>query len=165
MQHLWLLWLLFVVVYDARQRRIPNWLVLAGAGIALGALFMNGQPFGVRWADALLGAAAAFVFLLLFYAAGLMGAGDVKFAGALGLWVGVQPLLPIWAAASVLAGLHGLLWLLLQRWPVSPRLASMLSGKARSAENQGLRKRARPIPYAAYLALAAAVWMAWGRQS
>ncbi len=164
MHHLWLLWLLFVAVYDARQRRVPNWLVLAGAGAAVGALAMNLQPFSTGWQDALAGAAAGFAFLLLFYVAGLMGAGDVKFAGALGLWVGVSPLLPIWIGASLIAGLHGLLWLFLQRWPVFPRLALMLSGNPNTG-NQGPGKRIRPIPYAAYLAFAAAVWMVWGRQS
>jgi len=165
MLHLWLLWLLLVTVYDARQRRVPNWLVLAGAAIALGALAMSSQPFGTKWTEALIGAASGFVFLLLFYVAGLMGAGDVKFAGALGLWVGWQPLLPIWAIASLVAAAHGMAWLLLQRWALFPRLATLLSGRPRSADSSGLSKRARPIPYAAYLALAAAVWMVWGRQS
>lgn len=162
---MWLIWLLFVTVYDARQRRVPNWLVLGGAAIALGALAMNAQPFGLKWPDALVGAALAFCFLLFFYAVGLMGAGDVKFAGALGLWVGTQPLLPIWIGASLLAALHAVLWLFLQRWPWFPRLALMLSAKPGGTDGPGPRKRARPIPYAAYLALAAAVWMVWGRQS
>ncbi|GER14334.1 A24 family peptidase [Variovorax boronicumulans] len=165
MPHLWLLWLLLVTVYDARQRRVPNWLVLLGAAIALGALAMNTQPFGIKWPDALIGATLGFVFLLFFYVAGLMGAGDVKFAGALGLWVGWQPLLPIWAVASLLAAVHGITWLLLQRWALFPKLATLLSGKPRNADASGLSKRARPIPYAAYLALAATVWMIWGRQS
>lgn len=165
MPHLWLLWLLLVTIYDARQRRVPNWLVLAGTAIALGALAMSTQPFGTKWPDALIGAASGFVFLLLFYATGLMGAGDVKFAGALGLWVGWQPLLPIWAIASLLAAFHGMTWLLLQRLALFPKLSTLLSGKPRNVNASGLSKRARPIPYAAYLALAAAVWMVWGRQS
>lgn len=165
MPHSWLLWLLIVTVYDTRQRRVPNWLVLVGAALAIGALVMNAQPFGVGWTEALLGSALGFGFLLLFYAAGLMGAGDVKFAGVLGLWVGWQPLLLIWTFASLLAAVHGGLWLILHRWPWFPRLALLLSGRPRSADSTGLHQRARPIPYAAYLALAAAVWMVWGRQS
>jgi prepilin peptidase CpaA len=39
-----LLWLLFVTVYDFRQRRVPNWLVLAGATVALAALALGAQP-------------------------------------------------------------------------------------------------------------------------
>lgn len=165
MPHLWLLWLLLVTVYDARQRRVPNWLVLVGAAVALGALAMNAQPFGIKWPEALMGSALGFGFLLLFYAAGLMGAGDVKFAGVLGLWVGWHSLLPIWAIASLVAGVHGVLWLVLNRWPWFPRLALLLSGTPRRDNTTGLRARPRPIPYAAYLALVAAIWMAWGRQS
>ena len=159
-----LLWLLFVAVYDCRQRRVPNWLVLAGACMALAALASGSQPLGTDWKAALLGALAGFA-LLLFYATGLMGAGDVKFASALGLWVGAPALLPIWLAASLLAGAHGLLWLLLRRWPLSARLALFISGKPGSAHDTHPTKRARFIPYAAYLAAAAAVWMVWARQS
>lgn len=84
----------------------------------------------------------AFVALLLFYATRLMGAGDVKFAGALGLWVGLQPLLPIWIGASLLAGVHAAVALL----------------RLRGAPREKFR---RHIPYAAYMALATLGWMAW----
>ncbi|KQW55863.1 peptidase A24 [Variovorax sp. Root411] len=160
-----LLWLICVAVYDFRKRRVPNWLVLSGAILALAAIGFGAQPFGVSWTAALAGAASGFVFLLLFYATGLMGAGDVKFAGALGLWVGLSALAPIWIAASLLAGAHGALWFALQRWALSPRLALVLSGPPSEATGGIAPSRARFIPYAAYLALAAAAWMAWGRQS
>lgn len=168
-----LLWLLFVAVYDFRQRRVPNWLVLAGAAVALAALALGMQPFGLDWTTALTGATAGFALLLLVYAIGYMGAADVKFAGALGLWVGLPALLPIWIGASLLAGLHSALWLMLQRWPVLPRLALMLHGRSSSSsaaidsdvDGAAPPKRRRIVPYAAYLAMATAVWMVWGRQS
>ncbi|MCR6479706.1 A24 family peptidase [Variovorax sp. ZS18.2.2] len=160
-----LLWLLFVSVYDFRQRRVPNWLVLAGAVVALAALALGMQPFGIDWTQALLGAGVGFGALLLFYAFGLMGAGDVKFAGALGLWVGLTALAPIWIVASLLAGAHGALWYVLQRWPLSPRLALILSGPTSAANGSATPRRARFIPYAAYLAMATVAWMVWGRQS
>jgi len=122
-------------------------------------------PLGKDWAAALLGAGAGFCFLLLFYALGVMGAGDVKFAGALGLWVGLPALLPVWIIGSVLASLHAVLWLILQRWPIAPKLSLMLFGRPSSANANPSPTRVRFIPYAAYLALAAAVWMVWGRQS
>lgn len=158
-----LIWLLPVIVYDFYQRRVPNWLVLAGGALALTALSLGQQPVGVGWIDAMAGAALGFGFLLVFYAAGLMGAGDVKFAGALGLWVGWQGLLPIWLGASLLAGLHGVLWLALQRWPWFPQLALALSGRPKESEEGKSRKRV--IPYAAYLAITAGIWIVWGRQS
>lgn len=153
-----LLWLLLAIVQDGRERRVRNSLVLAGIAMALGALVFDLQPFGLGWTQALLGGAFAFLGLLSFYAFGLMGAGDVKFAGALGLWLGMAPLLPIWVVASLLAGLHGLAWMALQRWPLSPRLALALSGRPRQ---DGTVSRA--IPFAAYLALATIATMALGR--
>lgn len=139
--------------------------MLSGATLALAALAFGLQPFGNSWSSALIGSAVGFGFLLLFYAAGLMGAGDVKFAGALGLWVGASALVPIWIGASLLAGAHSVLWLVLQRWPWFPRLSLMLSGNPSAGTDiNGPRRRARFIPYAAYLALATAVWMVWGRQ-
>lgn len=159
------LWLILVVVYDFRMRRVPNWLVLAGAVFALGALALGAGPLGHDWRAALLGAGAGFGFLLLFYAAGLMGAGDVKFAGALGIWVGVSALAPIWIIASLMAAVHSGLSLSLKRWPFFPRLALLLAGPSRASEPDAPTRSVRIIPYAAYLALAAAVWMVWGRQS
>ena len=66
----YLMWLLFIAVYDFRQRRVPNWLVLAGAFLALAALTLGMAPVEHDWAAALLGAGLAFGFLLLFYALG-----------------------------------------------------------------------------------------------
>jgi prepilin peptidase CpaA len=160
------LWLLFVTVYDFRERRVPNWLVLAGALAALAVLAFGVQPFGVEWASALLGAGVGFAFLLVFYALQLMGAGDVKFVAALGLWVGLPALGFIWIAGSLLAGAHGALFLAARRWPLLfPRLAAILSGPLPAARAGISPSRARFIPYAAYLALATFTWMVWGRQS
>ncbi|WPH19792.1 A24 family peptidase [Variovorax paradoxus] len=161
-----LVWLLFVAVYDFRKRRVPNWLVLGGAALALAALAVDRQPFGLSWTAAFLGAAIGFGFLLLFYVLGLMGAGDVKFAGALGLWVGLPGLAPIWIAASLLAGAHGVLWLILKRRAVFPKVAVLLRGRPQAPNDiasSGIS--ARFIPYAAYLAMATAAWIVWGRQS
>ncbi|MFM9925336.1 A24 family peptidase [Variovorax sp. H27-G14] len=160
-----LLWLAFIAVHDFRRRIVPNWLVLAGAAAALVQLSLGFQPVGISWSEALLGLAAGFGVLLLFYAVGVMGAGDVKFAGALGLWVGPTALAPIWIGGSLLAASHGILWLALQRWPLLPRLALLLANQ--HAPNDGplaTKRRARFVPYAAYLALATAVWLIWGRQ-
>jgi prepilin peptidase CpaA len=160
-----LLWLILVVVYDFRMRRVPNWLVLAGAALAFAALATGAGPLGHDWRAALFGAGAGFATLLLFYATGLMGAGDVKFAGALGLWVGLPDLASIWIVASLVAGAHSILWLALKRWPFFPRLALVLAGPSRVPESGIPSGRVRLIPYAAYLALTAAAWMVWGRQS
>jgi prepilin peptidase CpaA len=154
------LWLALVIAYDFRQRRVPNWLVLAGVALAVMAMAAGLHPAELDWTDALLAGASAFVFMLVFYVLGLMGAGDVKFAGALGLWIGMQGLLPVWIISSLLAAVHGLLWYALNRWPVWPRLSIALSGQPPAA-GADAPKRARHIPYAAYLAIGALAWMAW----
>lgn len=153
----WVLWLLFVIGQDFFRRRAPNWLMLTGVAFALISIAFGEQPFDLTWKTALVGAIVAFCFLLVFYFLKLMGAGDVKFAGALGLWVGVTPLLPIWIGASALAGLHAGLWLLLRRWAIWPRLFAALSGMDERGDGG---RRSRQIPYAAYLAISALVWYA-----
>ena len=168
MTHAWILWLLAVAAFDFHQRRVPNWLSLAGAAAAITALVFNSQPFGIGWGNAAGGAAVGFGVLLMLYATGVMGAGDVKFAGALGLWVGFAPLMPIWVGASLLAGVHAALWLALHRWPVVPRLAIALSGSpqvetAVATPKSSRRTPQRHIPYAAYLSLATLAWLATGR--
>lgn len=166
MVYAWLLWLLLVADQDFRNRRVPNWLVLVGIALGCLALLLASQPFATGGFDAIKGACAGFGVLLIFYIAGLMGAGDVKFAGALGLWVGLQPLLPIWIGASLLAGGHAVLWMLLKRWPCFPRLNRALSG-APSLEHVDAetRRSARPIPFAAYLAIASMSWLVWRNYS
>lgn len=139
--------------------------MLSGAVLASAALAFGIQPFGISWATAIAGGAVGFGFLLLFYVVGIMGAGDVKFAGALGMWVGLSALAPIWIGASLLAGIHGVLWLTLRRWPVLPGFALMLLGQRKPVEDKTRQGRMRFIPYAAYLSLATVVWMMWGRQS
>lgn len=158
MMSIWLLWLLLIAAYDFHHRRVPNWLVLLGATLGMAALALAAQPFGISWSEAALGAAAGFGVLVIFYTTGVMGAGDVKFAGALGLWVGLQTLLPIWIGASLLAGGHAVLWMTLRRWPYFPRLVKAFSG-ASSLEHDGTKTRKRHIPFAAYLALASMGWL------
>ena len=139
--------------------------MLTGAVVALGALAIGRQLVEVDWTSALLGAALGFGFLLLFYVVGIMGAGDVKFAAVLGLWVGLPGLFPIWIIASLMAAVHSMLWLALKRWALFPRLARLLVGPASAAGQGRSPDRMRFIPYAAYLALAGMAWMVWGRQS
>lgn len=160
-----LIWLALIAVHDFRRRIVPNWLVLAGAVAALAQLALGFKPVGIGWSEALLGFAAGFGVLLLFYAAGVMGAGDVKFAGVLGLWIGPAALVPVWIGGSLLAAAHGILWLALQRWPLLPRLALLLANQRAPADGSpATGRRARFVPYAAYLALATAAWLIWGRQ-
>ena len=69
-----------------------------------------------------------------------MGAGDVKFATALGLWVGWKLLLPIWALSCVFSLVHGLFY--------------KFSAIDSLSENGQLKNTHKFIPYVTYLSIA-----------
>jgi prepilin peptidase CpaA len=96
---------------DIRTRRIPNYLTL---GTAIGGLTYNLVFHG--WSgllDGFLGMALGFGFLILIYAWGGMGAGDVKALAALGTWLGLSRTLFLCCYMGVAGGvlaLGVLLW-------------------------------------------------------
>jgi len=140
-----------IAISDLYARRVPNaW--LAGACALALPLIVAGQFSGphLPWWGHLLGAALGLASLLPFYALG---------------W---NALLPIWIAASLVAGLHSVLVISARRvvpW-VPPRLhlhCARLSAhwQARPAiQDMHLARQGRKgIPYAAYLAFAAIGWV------
>ncbi|MDA7418178.1 A24 family peptidase [Xenophilus arseniciresistens] len=137
------LWLLCVACLDWRWRRVPNTVVVAGAMLVVLCLLFGVHPLRVSAIDAAIAFIAGFALLLPFYALKLMGAADVKFAAALGLWLGPWPLLSVWIGASILAGLHGLALLAWRRY----------TGVSQS--------RKREIPYAAHMAVVALGGLLW----
>lgn len=78
---------------DWRSRRIPNWLTVPGLllGIAVNS-WLRGWP-GTK--DSLLGAGLGLLLLLPFVLINSLGAGDWKFAGALGAFLGPENLLTV----------------------------------------------------------------------
>lgn len=160
-----MLWLGTIAIMDMRTRKVRNWMVVLGLASGLAALFSGVQPFWVTPWSGLLGMLMAGGALLPFYALRWMGAGDVKFAAVMGLWLGIAPqLLLIWLGGSVLAGVHGLL-ALRSRTPPSAdtdphqsnqagQAAMALCGAAPVPARHRIR---RSIPYAGYMALVAAV--------
>jgi prepilin peptidase CpaA len=91
-------------VWDWRQRRIPNWLVLAavGTGVALQTLLPAGQglfslvaPGGLGVVAALQAAGLMFLAGLVLWRLGLFGAGDAKLLMAAAVFAGPQGVLPL----------------------------------------------------------------------
>ncbi|UST56061.1 prepilin peptidase (plasmid) [Comamonadaceae bacterium OTU4NAUVB1] len=160
------LWLTGIVLTDFVKRRVPNRWLVVGAGLAFVALTWNASPLAVTWQDALTGGGVAFVVLLGFYALGMMGAGDVKFAAVLGLWLGGPPLVPIAVGAGLLAGGHALVCLARRHGPALLRRQRQAAGAMpASAPIAGHASANAPaldgaIPYAGYLALMALLWIA-----
>lgn len=93
-------------VTDWRFRRIPNWLTVSGfvAGVLVNTVLS-------RWSGAkaaLLGAALGLGLLFPFLLIRSLGAGDWKFAGALGACLGPRQLFSVLIATVFLAGLMAL---------------------------------------------------------
>lgn len=76
----------WATVVDQRLRRIPNYLSLGGAAVGLlYSLIMGGLP---GLGHSMLGLLVGLASLLPMYAAGAMGAGDVKLMAAAGSFMG-----------------------------------------------------------------------------
>lgn len=104
-----LLWGLVCAVQDARHRRISNWLTLGLAALASSYLLLTGHSFtGAPAGTVVLGLLLALVLTLPGYAAGKMGAGDVKLLAALAL--ASQPLLVLASLAIAAFSMVG--WML-----------------------------------------------------
>ena len=154
-----------VVESDVRCRRIPNWVTFPAPGLALAlALLLHGSAGLVA---ALLGVATAFGLLLVPYAVGALGAGDVKAAMALGALLGPSATLALLAFALGFGGLIALLKVaasgeardVLRRWYLSvanlvaTRRWVFLTAEPGSAADGG-------IPFAVALGFAVAAELA-----
>jgi prepilin peptidase CpaA len=90
---------------DLRTRRIPNWITVSGASIGL---VLHIYYAGISGAiQSLAGAALGLAIFLGLYAAGGMGAGDVKLFGAVGAFAGPQSLLLVFVFTGLLGGIAG----------------------------------------------------------
>lgn len=130
----------YAAAVDVRERRIPNWTVLAIAGLYVG------------WAVAgpavsLLGSieAAFIVFVLTvgLYVLNVMGAGDSKLVTAAALFVGMQHLLAFVLLIAISGGVVALFMMAL-----SPRRVLVI------IQTKGQVGFGRSVPYGVAIALA-----------
>src|SRR6266700_6068093 len=91
---------------DLRTRRIPNWITVSGAAVGLVLHIQYGGAPGAM--QSLAGAALGLAIFLGLYAAGGMGAGDVKLFGAVGAFAGPQALGVVFVFTGLLGGIAGL---------------------------------------------------------
>lgn len=154
---------------DLRNRTVPNWLTVPAAlcGLALNGLL----PHGGGWLWALAGLAVGAGTLLPAVLLGWVGAGDMKLLAAFGA-IGGWPLATGALAAGTLVGAAASLWLLFWYWRrqlVIRALGVALLSRAVPLR-QALRHLGRPLhlelPFAAYLAAGAAIflagrWLGW----
>ncbi|MCG2576468.1 prepilin peptidase [Dechloromonas sp. XY25] len=151
---------------DTAQRRIPNWLVLAGltAGLACSLWAAPGEPAPLA---ALLGALLGLIIMLPLYALRTMGAGDAKLMAAVGSFLGPLPILGAalltFAAGGVLA-LGAALWSgSLGRVLGNLRLLGLvlISGRSAGVALSDVQTTGR-LPYAFAIAIGTALqlWLA-----
>jgi prepilin signal peptidase PulO-like enzyme (type II secretory pathway) len=119
--------LVVAVGTDLRVRRIPDQLVLGGAGA--GALALLPLPEAWWWRE-LVGGVLLFglAYLVWWASRGGLGGGDVKLAGVIGFLLGPGPGMVAFVAAFLAAGMAGGVLLALgrkgtDRFPFAPYLA------------------------------------------
>lgn len=134
--------MLAACVADVRRRIIPDWSVLALAGIGIGAALASGQPAPALLAGAACAAVGAALSII-----GLWGWGDAKLLGAAGLLVGPPGIVPF-LNIMVITGAALALALILLRPAVLAGRLPLPAGAPRwlVAEHRRLR-RAPSVPY------------------
>ena len=118
-----LVFMSIVSAYDFRERRIPNTLNAAGLVVALALQVGLGGVQG--FFAGVSGFAVGFAILLLPFAAGMVGGGDVKFVAAVGAFLGWRLLLVGLGLGVVVGGVVGAVSLMRQR-----RFAKAMRGLA-----------------------------------
>lgn len=95
--------------FDLRERRIPNWLTLPGLVIGLLLHATYGGTAGLI--SGLTGAVAGAALLILPFALGWMGGGDLKLLAAVGALMGVSFTLTTLLFALAAGGIIAVVWL------------------------------------------------------
>ena len=101
------------VFFDFHMRRIPNWLILFG--LAAGLILHSYQGFD-QLSYSVLGLAAGIAILLIPFALGWIGAGDVKLFGVVGALLGLNWLPRVFFYSAVVAGLIAVGYVLVGRF-------------------------------------------------
>lgn len=110
-----ILWFILILigVFDAREYRIPNSLILLLAGLIIVGYFLYPIKNQQEWSSYISGFAVTFLCSLVFYIFKIMAAGDVKLLSVIGLMLGVHQLVffaQYIAVSCVFIG--GMYWLL-----------------------------------------------------
>lgn len=141
------LWSVAIVVFDLRNRRLPN-------GLTFGGL-LTGAVVLVVWGQGMLGASVVSCVLALFlallltlpaYARKALGAGDVKLMMAIALMGGVRVL----GFTFVMAGLFTAVWLVYYFAVTRTRVAAEVGV---APAHPGRSAAVRPVPFGAALGL------------
>ena len=97
-------------LFDIRERRIPNWVTLFAV---IGGLVLAAFQSGTQFISSATGLFAGLLALIIPFAVGWIGAGDVKFFAAVGALVGYKPLPRVFFYSCIVAGLIALIAIVL----------------------------------------------------
>jgi prepilin peptidase CpaA len=107
---------IFLVVafyFDAKEMRLPNWLMLVGVAVGLILHTVLSGFNGLKFS--LFGILVGFGMLLLLHIFKAVGAGDVKLFGAIGSFTGTELVLHGIMYSIIYAGIIGLVMLVVRR--------------------------------------------------
>lgn len=99
-------------VYDLKIRRIPNWLTFGSFFLVL--IFNITTLNFHNVLNCILGFLLGIALLIVPYAMGGMGAGDVKLLGAIGSVVGYKEILWVFFYSSIAGLVLGIIWIILK---------------------------------------------------
>lgn len=118
---------------DYRRHRVPNW--LNAALLTTGLIAQCALPGGHGAAFALSGLAVGLVPLMLMWCMKAMGAGDVKFMAAIGVWLGPQQTLNALVVGGLLGGVMALALIAARRdWRVATANLGVMMTKMTSVK-------------------------------
>lgn len=165
--------LVWAAIEDARHRLIRNWLTVS---LMLGGLMQSCLPGGSisPW-HSLLGILTAFALLVLPFAIGAVGGGDLKLMAGIAAWVGPVPVIAIFLAEKVIglaivlvqATAAGRLRELFRNSAVlAVNIAHVRSLGVEHTESTGRQFRSidRPLPYAVPTLIATAMYLMYATQ-
>ena len=102
--------IVLAALFDIKERRIPNWVILIGL---IGGLVLSALQDGMQLIFSVVSFFVGIVALLIPFAFGWMGAGDVKLFAAIGALLGYSRLPRVFFYSCLVAGCIALLALAL----------------------------------------------------